>query len=172
MLDALGKDCFEVAAAEDERPVEAFAPDGVDCALTDGVGPGCSPGGHDDPGALGSEEGVEGGGELGAAIADEELDLPRLLGELHREVAGLLGDPAGDWVRCDAGDPHETRVVVDEHEDGQQAGKQSCQSRQLRSICRLQRWSLHLVSEDRHLVRSTTTSIARSESLRLTSRMS
>jgi hypothetical protein len=27
-----------------------------------------------------------------------------------------LGDPAGDRVRRDAGDPHETTVVVDEHE--------------------------------------------------------
>ena len=26
MLDVLGKDCFEVATAEDEHPVEALAP--------------------------------------------------------------------------------------------------------------------------------------------------
>ena len=72
--------------------------------------------GADDPDGVGDEDGVEGGGELGVAIADEELDRVRLVGELHREVPGLLGDPAGDRVRRDAGDPHETRVVVDEHE--------------------------------------------------------
>jgi hypothetical protein len=42
MLDVLGKDCFEVTATEDEHPVEAFAPDGADDALTDHLGPGLS----------------------------------------------------------------------------------------------------------------------------------
>ena len=61
MLDVLGKDCFEVTAAEDKHPVEALAPDGADHALTDGVGLGCSDGGGDDSGAVGGEDGVEGG---------------------------------------------------------------------------------------------------------------
>ena len=73
--------------------------------------------GLDDPGALGGEDGVEGDGELGVPIADEELDRICLLGELHRHVAGLLGHPAGHRIRSDAGDPDATRVVVDEHED-------------------------------------------------------
>jgi hypothetical protein len=117
MLDVLGKDCFEVTAAEDEHPVEALAPDGADEALADGVRPRSLDRGLDDPDDVGGEDGVEGGGELGVAIEDEELDRVRPVGELHREVPGLLGDPAGDRVRRDAGDPHETRVVVDEHED-------------------------------------------------------
>ena len=117
MLDVLGKDCFEVPAPEDEHPVEALAPDGADHALADGVGPRSLDRGSDDHDALGGEEGVEGGGELGVAIADEELDRVRPVGELHREVPGLLGDPARDRVGRDAGDPHETAVVVDEPED-------------------------------------------------------
>ena len=40
MLDLLGKDCLEVATAEDEHSVGALAPDGADDALTRGVGPG------------------------------------------------------------------------------------------------------------------------------------
>ncbi|MHB8290336.1 MAG: hypothetical protein ACYDEY_14120, partial [Acidimicrobiales bacterium] len=32
------------------------------------------------------------------------------------------------------------------------AGEQSCESRQHRSICRLERWSVHLSSKHRHLV--------------------
>lgn len=40
MLDVLGKDCFLVTVAEDERPVMAFAADGADCVPPDGVGPG------------------------------------------------------------------------------------------------------------------------------------
>jgi len=37
-------------------------------------------------------------GERGVAVADEELDRARRLGELHREVPGLLGHPVGDRV--------------------------------------------------------------------------
>jgi len=46
MLDVLGEHGLKVVAAEDEHPVEAFAPDGADDALTDGVGPGCSDRAH------------------------------------------------------------------------------------------------------------------------------
>ena len=74
VLDVLGEDCLEVTAAEDEHPVEALAPDGADDALADGVGTRCLDRGSDDPDGVGGEDGVEGGGELGVAIADEELD--------------------------------------------------------------------------------------------------
>ena len=63
--------------------------------------------GADDPDGVGDEDGVEGGGELGVAIADEELDRVRLVGEVHREVPSLLGDPVSSWVGGHAGDPHE-----------------------------------------------------------------
>jgi hypothetical protein len=117
VLDVLDKDCFEVTAAEDEHPVEALAPDGALHTLADCVRPRGLDGGLDDPGALGGEGGVEGGGEFGIPISDEELDSVRLLGELHRRVAGLLVHPAGQRIRSDAGDPDATRVVMDEHED-------------------------------------------------------
>jgi hypothetical protein len=32
------------------------------------------------------------------------------------------------------------------------AGEQACQSRQHRSVCGIERWSMHLASQDRHLV--------------------
>ena len=38
------------------------------------------------------------------------------VGEVHREVPGLLGHPVGDRLGGDAADPYETRVVVDEDE--------------------------------------------------------
>jgi hypothetical protein len=44
VLDVIGEHGFEMAAAEDERPVEALAPEGADHALTDGVGPGARTG--------------------------------------------------------------------------------------------------------------------------------
>ena len=45
------------------------------------------------------------------------LTAHRLVGEVHREVAGLLGHPVGDRLGGHAGDPDKARVVVDEHED-------------------------------------------------------
>ena len=47
MFDILGKDCFEVTAAEDEDPVEALAPDGAHHTLADCVRPGGLDGGLD-----------------------------------------------------------------------------------------------------------------------------
>ena len=105
MLDVLAEDCLEVTASEDERPVEAVAPHGADPPLADRFGPGCLDWGLDYPGALGGEDGVEGGGELRVAISDEELDGICLLGELHRDVAGTLSHPCGHRIRSDVGDP-------------------------------------------------------------------
>ncbi|MHB1988310.1 MAG: hypothetical protein ACYCSF_10055 [Acidimicrobiales bacterium] len=48
--------------------------------------------------------------------------------------------------------PAQQGCRLDEEASASSAGEQSCQSRQHRSICRLQRGSVHLASEDRHLV--------------------
>ena len=60
ILDVLGEDGFEMAATEDEHPVEALAPRGADHALTDGVRPRCPDRALGDPGALCGEDSVEG----------------------------------------------------------------------------------------------------------------
>ncbi len=79
--------------------------------------------GLDDAGALGGEDGVKGSRELGVAIAHVELDLACLFGNLHREVARLVGRPVCARFDGHAGDPDDTRVVVDEHEHGEPAAK-------------------------------------------------
>jgi hypothetical protein len=71
VLDALAQDTFEVALAEDQRPVQAFAPKRPDPALGMGPGAGCSERRADDTHALGAEHGVEGSGELRVAIPDQ-----------------------------------------------------------------------------------------------------
>ena len=38
------------------------------------------------------------------AVADHELDLMRLLAEVHDQVAGLLGCPFPGWMQSDAED--------------------------------------------------------------------
>jgi hypothetical protein len=42
-----------------------------------------------DPDALGAEDRIEADGELGVPIADEELELPDAVRQLHEQVAGL-----------------------------------------------------------------------------------
>jgi hypothetical protein len=83
---------LEVAAAEDEDPVEAVSADGADPSLGVGVRVRCL---HWGPGhlqALGAEHLVEGVAELRVAM-DQEPDR-LLLAELHGEVARLLRRPS------------------------------------------------------------------------------
>ena len=106
--------CATSVAGSASRSVAESCADSA--AGNNGVRPGCPDRGPDDPDAVGGEDGVEGPGVLGVAISDEELDAARVVSKLHREVAGLLGHPSGDRLGGDASDPHEPRVVVDEHE--------------------------------------------------------
>jgi hypothetical protein len=50
----------------------------------------------------------------------------RLLGELHAEVAGLLGHPVGDRIGSHAGDPDGPGVVVDEERARRAGGGARC----------------------------------------------
>ena len=56
VLDVLGEHGFEMAASEDDHPVEALAPDGADHALTEGVRPRGPDRSSDDPDAVGGED--------------------------------------------------------------------------------------------------------------------
>ena len=53
--------------------------------------------------AVSSQHGVEGGGELGIPVADQELELIGVVAEVDEQVAGLLGDPGAGGVGGDAG---------------------------------------------------------------------
>src|SRR5258708_23582531 len=53
----------------------------------------CLDGGAQDPGAGGREDGVERGGEVRSAVADQELDVLEPLVEAEGEVAGMLYGP-------------------------------------------------------------------------------
>ncbi len=59
--------------------------------------------------------GIEASGEVDVAIADEELGRDRLIGEFHREVAGLLGRPSGDGTWRSPGDPDKAYFVMDDY---------------------------------------------------------
>ena len=63
--------------------------------------------GLDDPDVDRGEDGVEGGGELGVAVTDEQPEALTGIVEVYEQVAGLLGEPllggvgrdAQDWTR-------------------------------------------------------------------------
>lgn len=69
---------------------------------------------HLDPGSR--EHGVEGAGELGVAVPDEEPEAFAGVVEVHREVAGLLGQPGAGRVSGDGEDVNPASGVLDDEE--------------------------------------------------------
>ena len=59
VLDVLGEHSFQMAAPEDEHPIEALAPEGTDHPLADGIGLRRLDWGLDDPGSFRCEHSVE-----------------------------------------------------------------------------------------------------------------
>src|SRR4051794_38782076 len=70
----------------------------------------------DDPHADGGEHGVQGGGELVVAIADQESEAPVEVVEVHEQVARPLGQPRSGRVRGDAQDVYPAAGVFDDEE--------------------------------------------------------
>jgi hypothetical protein len=100
------KHVFEVAAAEDQQPVETLASNGANEPLRVGVGLWCPDRCSDDLDPFAAEDLVEGGAELAVAVVNPE---PRPFEDTREaEVARLLGDPAcgcrkpnsACWARC------------------------------------------------------------------------
>src|SRR6266511_4102532 len=114
VLDVASQDRLEVAAAEDEEPVETLGADGADEPLGVGVGSGCAHGRGDDSDAFAAEHLVERQGELAVAIVDQE---PHPLEDTREaEVAGLLGNPGAGRVRRAAREVDAAAVEFDEEQ--------------------------------------------------------
>jgi hypothetical protein len=84
------QDGVQVYCAEDHHSVEELAAKGADepsqVAFISGVWT-C---GAQDPGAGGPEDGIERGGEVRSAVADQKLDVLEPVVEAEGQVAGLL----------------------------------------------------------------------------------
>jgi hypothetical protein len=89
---------LEVAAAEDEDPVETLGAERADPALGVGVRVRRLHGRADHPEALGVEDLVEGMAELRVAVVDEKPER-LLVAEPRDQVARLLGDSAAVGIR-------------------------------------------------------------------------
>src|ERR1700748_2286534 len=87
-----------VPLIDDQKTVEEFAADRADEALGDRVGSRRLYRCLDDPDVHVGEDGVEGGGEPGVAVADEELESPFFVLKVYEQVACLLGEPGSGGV--------------------------------------------------------------------------
>src|SRR5664279_4614962 len=93
---------IEMPPTEDERPVEALDPDGLDHPFRVGIGIRGPDRRSDHAYPLGAEHRVERDAELRVPVSDEEPDGRRVAIEVHGEVPGLLGDPRRvgmRWIR-------------------------------------------------------------------------
>ena len=89
MADVDAEDAFEVAAVDDQEPVEALAADGADPPIDEGVRAGCPYRCADRPDGVGAEHLIEGRRELAVAVADQEPDRLRPVDERLDDVPCL-----------------------------------------------------------------------------------
>ena len=111
------QDGAQVALADDQHAVEELSAQGADKALADRIHARRLDSGAQDPGAGGLEDGVERGGEVRSAVADQELNVREPLAEAEGEVAGLLHGPLARRARGDPADVHPAGAMLDEHQD-------------------------------------------------------
>jgi hypothetical protein len=99
VLHVLGQNMAKMSLPEDEHPVGELTAQRSDPPLGEGVGPRtprrCPD--HVDAGA--GEDRIKDGGELAAAVTDEESEPVRVVTEVHQEIAGRLcgPGPVGVW---------------------------------------------------------------------------
>ena len=117
MLRVLAQHDVEVAGSGDQELVEAFAAQRANPALRGCVRARRANWGANDGDGGAGEHGVEGGGELGISVADQEPELFGLVAEVHQEVAGLLGDPRPGRMGGDPGEVHAAAPVLDHDQD-------------------------------------------------------
>src|SRR6266511_2274520 len=114
VVDVNAEHLFEVAAVDDQQPVQTFGADGPDEALGDPVRLRRPHRRLDDPDAFAAADVVEGEVVLAVAVADQEADA--LIAEVETEVACLLGYPGAGRVGCAAGEPDAPARMRDEEE--------------------------------------------------------
>src|SRR6266487_2747102 len=96
MVDVDAQHALEMAAIQDQQPVETLGADGADEPLGVGVCLWCSDRRVDHLDALAPEDLVEGGGELAVVVVDQEAHPLEHAGKA--EIARLLGYPGAGRV--------------------------------------------------------------------------
>jgi hypothetical protein len=98
----VGQHCREMAAINDQYPVQQFAADSPNPSFGDRVRLGCSHRRAQDANTLAGEYGIKNAGELAVAVPNQEPELSRTVAEVHDKVACLLGNPAAAGVGGDS----------------------------------------------------------------------
>src|SRR5436853_665914 len=114
MVDVDAEDMLEVAAVEDQEPVQALAADGANEPLRDCVRLRRAHWRPDDPHAFAAEDLIEGTAVLAVTVTDQEANAA--LAELEAEVARPLGHPLAGRIPRAAGEPDAAAGVRDEEE--------------------------------------------------------
>ena len=108
---------LEVAAVQDQEPVEALSAGSADEALGDRVRLRCAHRGLDDLDAFACEDRIEAARELGVAVADQEAKTRWLLLEPPGELTSLLGDPGASRFGGAASEMDAATAHFDEEEN-------------------------------------------------------
>src|SRR5215216_4767715 len=125
VLDVDPQHLLEVAAADDQQPVQALGPDRPDPAFGVGVGVGRLYRRDQYLGAVRMEDVVEGAGELRIPIAKKAAHSSAPLTQHETQVAGLLGNPGPMRVGRYAGqmDPPGPQLDEEPHVQPPQPGR-------------------------------------------------
>jgi hypothetical protein len=89
---------LQLPLTEDQHPMEQLTTDGANPPLRERIRPRCLHRRAHDPDALGTEDRIEAVGELRVPIANQELELPDAVRQVHQQVAGLLDYPSPSRV--------------------------------------------------------------------------
>jgi len=107
----------DVAFVVDQCPVEEFSAAGAHPPLHDRIHPwDADTAAHDRDSSVG-EDRVKQRWVRAVTVTDEDSSGRAGVVQVHREVAGGLGDPGGGGVRGGAQDPDTTGGVLDDRED-------------------------------------------------------
>ena len=106
MAEVLTENSFEMSPRGYEEVVEALLADGPHEPLGESIRPGRGNRGSYRFDADRGEGGVEGGGEFGVSVPNEESELAPSVFEVGGEVAGHLSDPGSGGVGSDAQQVH------------------------------------------------------------------
>jgi hypothetical protein len=109
----LGQDGAQMPFAEDQHAVEELPAKGADKPLAGRVHARSLDGGAQNPGS----DGVERGGEVRSAVADQKLDALEPLAEAEGQVAGLLHGPLARRAGGDPAEVHPPGAMLDEYQN-------------------------------------------------------
>jgi hypothetical protein len=101
---------------DDEDAVKEFTANAADETFSDRIGTRGLHRRPDNAEVDRGEDGVDGSGELGIAVADEKPKATVGIVEVHEQVAGLLGQPGAGGMGGDAEDVHPAGGVLDDEE--------------------------------------------------------